>query len=479
MLIKNIKEKGFTLIELIAVIIILGVLAFMAIPSVTKLIEDTKITAFERSVESISKAVDNAITYAVMNGDYSEKSYVYENGVSKTGDLDKYFKGKRPDEAIFHINTSGKYEFAIYDSSIKACAVKQYQNLEFSIHQNITSRLTCVDQLSMNMLVNSSQVTQSYKSSTYKDKIISIDFVDYLNVPKNSIKWDLTEEKNGRIMGWLVPTNNNMYKLYIGSEGTIYANLSLENMFSNMGNLETINFNNFSSINTTDMGNMFASDNKLRTIIFTNFDTSNVASMHHMFHKCESLTSLDVSKFNTGNVTNMNSMFSEARGLVSLDLSNFNTASVTDMAWMFYDNKNLTSLNLSSFNTNNVTDMNHMFNKVNKLGTLNLSNFRTPKVTDMSYMFYECTNMSNINVSHFDTSRVTDMRSMFRDMTTIRVLDITSFDTAKVENVNDMFRSSKNLKTIYVSNKWSLSKVSFLNKLTTFTGCGTNKVTVR
>lgn|SRR5574344_2073843 len=62
-------KKGYTLVELLTVIIILSVLALITVPVVTNIINDSKLSSAERSLEGYVKAIENAqIDYAIVNG---------------------------------------------------------------------------------------------------------------------------------------------------------------------------------------------------------------------------------------------------------------------------------------------------------------------------------------------------------------------------------------------------------------------------
>lgn len=53
------KEKGFTLVELLAVIVILAILALIAVPNVSSLVRKSKTNMFCKKVESIEAAAKN------------------------------------------------------------------------------------------------------------------------------------------------------------------------------------------------------------------------------------------------------------------------------------------------------------------------------------------------------------------------------------------------------------------------------------
>ena len=236
----------------------------------------------------------------------------------------------------------------------------------------------------------------------------------------------------------------------------------VENFRGTFGNckvLTTLDVSHWDTSSVKNMQYMFYGCSKLSTLDVSKWNTANVTDMQYMFRNCESLTILDVSNFNTSSVTNMRFMFSNCR-VSKLQVNNFNTSKVTDMQDMFGNNGALTSLNVSNFDTSNVTNMQGMFYYCSAIKTLDLSNFDTSKVTNMQSMFDGCKNLTSVNVSNFDTSKVTSFGNLFCDCGSITMLDLSSFDTSKVEIMQGMFARSYYLKTIYVSDLWSLKSVT-------------------
>ena len=154
-------------------------------------------------------------------------------------------------------------------------------------------------------------------------------------------------------------------------------------------------------------------------------------------------------------ITSMSIMFSYSQA-TTIDVSNFDTSNVTNMSGMF-NGSQATTLDLSSFDTSNVTDMRYMFSG-SQATTIDLSNFDTSNVTDMQYMFYN-SQPTTLDLSNFNTSNVTNMDSMFSE-SQATTLDASNFDTSNVTNMSYMFSSMRNLKTIYVSNKFNTNNIT-------------------
>ena len=168
--------------------------------------------------------------------------------------------------------------------------------------------------------------------------------------------------------------------------GTIYAPVSCNQLFSGYNFRHTIIFNNFNTSLVTDMSYMFSMSmgNRVTYLDLSNFDTSNVTNMIGMFYSKETAHDTYIE---------------------SIDLSSFDTSNVTDMSNMFSGTP-VKNLDLSSFNTSNVTNMQAMFNRASQLKKLDLSNFDTSKcdgcwVGNILYggTFAGCTNLEILNLS--------------------------------------------------------------------------------
>ena len=348
------------------------------------------------------------------------------------------------------------------------------QNDEDSMNANFAGKVSIIasyyqDNRGTMMAVNASTASAFYP---YKSSITKIVMEDEMNPKETELVWDVSSEKNGSVMSYLVPNEDDTtYTLYLQSDGGIKANsnssylffgfsnlesiegleyldtskvTSMSFMFNDCRNLTSLDVSQFDTSKVTNMSSMFMSCGRLTNLDVSSFDTSNVTNMGFMFNGC-GLTSLDVSSFNTSKVTNMSSMFNNCVWLTSLDVSSFDTSNVTSMSAMFQSCRRLTNLDVSHFDTSKVTDMHSMFSDCRGLTNLDVSHFDTSKVTNMSSMFASCTKLINLNVSHFDTSNVTDMRSMFMSCGRLTNLDVSSFDTSKVTNMSSMFENMSTL----------------------------------
>lgn len=333
-------------------------------------------------------------------------------------------------------------------------------------------------------LMNLAANTVPYKANEYKDKIVQIEFVDYIDISNAIITFDLSENQDNSIIGWINDNGNSKYNFYIGSIYDIYTK-NFERAFSNMYGLQTIKFDNLntnesrsfsytfyqtritnldlSTFNTSraeEMICMFADMTELETLDVSNFNTEKVTNMWYMFGGVSKLTELDISTFNTSNVTSMAYMFSGMTKLENLNLGkNFNTRNVKNMENMFANLSSINNLDLSMFDTSSLINVQYMFSGTTGLIELDLSSFNTSGITNMNYMFHNMKKLESINLSSFDTSNVSNMEGMFQGCRRLKTLDITNFNTSNVTNMSSMFDSVYALQKLDLSN-FDTSKVT-------------------
>ena len=476
------NKKGFTLVELLAVIAILALLVVIALPNVLKMFNNAKKDIFLTETKNVYKEISKKYISESMRGNKistisntNNKLDIESNGLTYKIKLDskgvvKSFQVsndtycisgafKSINELTVDKITEGKCDLNIV-KEIAGTLRKDFYEVSGQTNKGIVKSLTFysddreiegADVYDVSQEGNNS-VRMYMKKDETDSRFYNINIVGngLISLPEDSSRLFLFGEVAGGIISPLryyttIPVQLDLNDSIDSSKVT-----NMREMFAVIGN-ETIDLSCLDTSKVTNMSNMFAATD-LKSLDLSTFDTSNVTDMFMMFYLSFDLTTLNLSNFNTSKVTNMGSMFEEAKSLISLDLSSFDTSNVTNMAAMFEYAEKLEKLNVSSFNTSKVTNMSNIFFHVKSLKELDLSNFDTSNVRSMWMMFCGMTNLKTLNISSFNTKNVTDMGSMFSSSSSLTILDLSNFDTSKVTDTSNMFEGMSSLTTLKISN---------------------------
>lgn len=124
------KRKGFTLVELLAVIVILAIIALIAVPTILGLIDKTKKGAFKASVLGVIEAGEFYI--ATNNVEYNEnEELVFTcNGTDCSNEQGKLaFKGEVPTSGSVIVKKDGTIEVVLLTNK-NYCASGNKKNIE-------------------------------------------------------------------------------------------------------------------------------------------------------------------------------------------------------------------------------------------------------------------------------------------------------------------------------------------------------------
>ena len=422
------KKRGFTLVELLAVIVILAVILVIAVPRIMSVIKDAKLGSIESTAKLIASTAESRYE--------SKKALGLEVGTLKCTDVaslsNDYGKCKITfdDNGVATVIVNGKKDGKFNNLSCQGTK----DNMTCTEGEISTSRkCTTTDTLVNNLKFVDGQYTYTYSASSQGWGVVLTD-----KTSTDSVTTELCGTINDKPIV-------SMYQMFFGSKATSIdvssfdtSNVTnMSRMFRSSAATEIKGLENFDTSNVTEMSSMFK-NSVVTTLDLSSFDTSNVTDMSAMFDSSAAI-SLDLSNFDTSKVRNMASMFVSTK-IITLDLSSFDTSNVTNMAGMFSDSA-ATSLDLSSFDTSNVTNMGSMFSS-SKVTSLDLSSFDTSKVTDMSLMF-RWSKVTSLDLSSFDTSNVTDMSLMFESSSVTGIKGLENFNTSNVTNMGQMFSYSK------------------------------------
>lgn len=116
-------KKGFTLIEVLAVIVILGLIALITTPIIFDVVENSRMNAFTRSVEEMKNVIDMDYNEYARSGIVE---YKYENNklicvmCDSGDDLELDFTGEIDDAEGSFVNTDGKITLSVENDRYKA-----------------------------------------------------------------------------------------------------------------------------------------------------------------------------------------------------------------------------------------------------------------------------------------------------------------------------------------------------------------------
>ena len=127
------KNKGFTLIELISVIILMGVIALITVPIIKDTIESAREKNFKNSALGLIEAANEYYLNSKLTGDYFEETeFKVNNGKMVSGDKELSFNGKVPvGDSYVKIKANGDVAINITDGEFYA--VKDYDEIGASI----------------------------------------------------------------------------------------------------------------------------------------------------------------------------------------------------------------------------------------------------------------------------------------------------------------------------------------------------------
>ena len=184
------NKKGFTLIELMAVIILLGLIIMIIVPKITDSIENSKKNA----------AIDSALGYVKSARDYYnvnvlEKDYVIKEGINWIQDINSVIEvdGELPSSGYFYLE-NGKIEFAEF------CVDKYYVTYEKSAATAVKTPDCLVDEVSEDF-----NPTSKYVSYVEGAKKVDIYY--------NDSGWGIYE---GIAIGVYYNEDNEILKMFIG-----------------------------------------------------------------------------------------------------------------------------------------------------------------------------------------------------------------------------------------------------------------------
>ena len=457
------KKKGFTLVELLAVIVILAIILIIAMPKISEVIKKTRLSTLEATAKMIINSAEKKYTENQVLDNSS--SAIKCSDVAKLNDTDYgicniTFDDKGNASVILNGKKDGKFD------NLTCSGTKGNLTCGEGQTDIVLECKTGKETLKVGDVYVNGQYTYKYmqeiryddtwddiylgdgwgvaltdKNSTAPVTTILCSSIDDKPIVSMSNMFANSQAASIDLLGFDTTKVENMQEMFLNVNVPTLDLSSFETpMLSNMSDM-------FAASNVTDMSEMFYLS-QIDNLDLTNIKTNNVTNMYRMFSSSHISNIIGLTSLDTSNVTNMSCMFGDnmysTSSFSSIDVSNFDTSNVTDMSYMFAGFGGAIDgiIGVEKFNTSNVENMEGMFSytyNANKEDfVLDLSNYNTSKVTNMSKMFRNTGPRSIKFGVQFDTSNVTNMEEMFNSIYLIDALDLSNFDTSNVTNMNNM-----------------------------------------
>ena len=176
-------------------------------------------------------------------------------------------------------------------------------NIKYTSQNNIIASGTTLND-------KQADYTNAKEVWAYYDKVKNVEVKSLIKEPKEYYKIDLTENKTGRVMAYLVENNDKdtPYDLKIMSKGVVIANKDSSFMFSFPKTEKVEGLSNVDFRNATTMQGMFIGNENLKKVEVEAIELSNTVDTSYMFYDCEKIEhnkkefNIDEDKVNTENM---------------------------------------------------------------------------------------------------------------------------------------------------------------------------------
>lgn len=101
------KKRGFTLVELIAIIVILSIIALITTPIIMNVIESARKSAAERSIDNIKHAAELYYYKTKLDFGFSPVTFICKDGACSNGETKLNINGNIPERGSITINKQG------------------------------------------------------------------------------------------------------------------------------------------------------------------------------------------------------------------------------------------------------------------------------------------------------------------------------------------------------------------------------------
>lgn len=445
-------KSGFTLVELLAVIVILAIIMIIAIPSVLDILTVAKQKSFMEYITKVYSAAEKKyLSDQLFDGDTSCIVYQVKTdlGLENTGSYDGFVLIGPKD-----FDGDQKYYITLWNDEYKVYGLDYKKvdkaKLEDFIDTNdddlkidgVAKYYDCSVYTDASGNENTAEDIYIEPSATPKGKVCTFDgnmvpgakfidgqytytYKDKTAIENQTVGWHvvLTDKKSTE------PVTTQLCSTINGEYITSFFNTF------NSSKATSIDLSSFNTSHATDLTSMFYYSSAT-SLDVSGFDTRNVKNMGCMFYHATA-SDFDVSNFNTSNVEVIEEMF-DSITVDKLDLRHFDVSKVKD-AYAAFRNLNASEVDISNWNLVSASRLMNMFNRA-KITKLNVSGLRADASTNNSYMFENFETKNPVNLNNLDTTNCNNFDSMFSGAK-IPSLSIPKLKINSITSGYNMFRS--------------------------------------
>ena len=205
------KKKAFTLVELLAVIIVLGIILVITIPKVLNLVDVSKEGTFKSNVNEALNITKMHFNEKFMMKLNPNATYNFNNGnIEVNGESLSITKGEMDLVGYISINEDGESKISL--SNDKYCAVKKYGDGEIQVYKAGSANCVVSDRTMLTVVLNGGELRSPFAES-YQ--------------PKEIVPLTRPTKKSAVFAGWAVTKGNSVIQsgnLIMGTKDTtIYS----------------------------------------------------------------------------------------------------------------------------------------------------------------------------------------------------------------------------------------------------------------
>ena len=501
------KRKGFTLVELLAVVVVLGILITIAVPAVNRVIKHAeKVSIYQYA----NKIIQNSSTQSnKLINEVEKYSMVEEVGIitpidtSYLGNKSKYsgylLYNYLTDEIIVYVydDKNMVYGLSSSDSRNANDVVKKLDKDIVDKDFNYSSICKSQEKLNICLFENSNGGIDYYYKRLPGEAIVngtlihniirqitnpgSVEYTDWqredssdkLSNIHNVVVQTVTSQPEGSInispvLDGEMISDTPVYlwfknnTLYFGSEtGEVDLYLDASNLFSYMSELTTLDLSQFNFCYMTSIAKMFRFCEKLETINTEGIDFTFLSSAYGTFEHCKKLKTFNFNDWQSGHLIDIERMFNDCKSIEQIDVSRWDTSRLKTLAKAFTGCEKLVSLDVSNWDTGNIEKFDSAFQNDYSLTYLNVSRWDTSKAVSMNWLVCGDGKLLEMDVSNWDTRNIEYLNFAFANCQLLKELDLSNWDISKVKEMNQIFQGLSSVKKIKFGKNKNNNKIVY------------------